>query len=354
MGLTKSRESYRDAVWWPHISKAVKEIVQRCPYCNKHRPSQPHEPFITTPLPELPWQKLAADLCELNGKTYLIVTDYYSRWLEILSLPKASSEGVIQKLVIILARFGIPEQIVTDNGPQFRSQVFADFTEAYEITHITLRTYYTQANGMAERAVKTEKTILRQENPALALLSYRDTPTEPTRESPAKLLMGRRLRTTVPTFKQNLKPKCPNIIKVKLNDTRAKSANERTYNRRYSARLLPSLQKGDKVHVKTDAEKQWKTMGVIMDFAGTPRSLVVKTSEGDMVRRNRQHLLLTNQEENNNGSTSVPAAVILEPESGSVTPESNAPDPPEPELGRRGLLVTRSGRIVKPPIKFSY
>ncbi|RXN22487.1 Transposon Ty3-I Gag-Pol poly [Labeo rohita] len=97
MGLTKSRERYRDAVWWPHISKAVMEKVQRCPYCNKHRPSQPCEPLITTPLPELPWQKLAADLCELTGKTYLIVTDYYSRWLEILSLPKASSEGVIQK-----------------------------------------------------------------------------------------------------------------------------------------------------------------------------------------------------------------------------------------------------------------
>ncbi|KAL0175066.1 hypothetical protein M9458_031034, partial [Cirrhinus mrigala] len=177
MGLTKSRERYRDAVWWPHISKAVKEKVQR--------PSQPREPLITTPLPELPWQKLAADLCELNGKTYLIVTDYYSRWLEILSLPKASSEGVIQKLVSIIARFGILEQIVTDNGPQFRSQVFTDFIKAYEIIHITSSPYYPQANGMAERAVKTAKTILRQENPALALLSYRDTPTEPTRESPA-------------------------------------------------------------------------------------------------------------------------------------------------------------------------
>uniref|UniRef100_A0A673G6N8 Integrase catalytic domain-containing protein n=1 Tax=Sinocyclocheilus rhinocerous TaxID=307959 RepID=A0A673G6N8_9TELE len=236
-----------------------------------------------------------------------------------------SSEAVIQKLVSIIARFGIPEQIVTDNGPQFRSQLFADFTEAYEITHVTSSPYYPQANGMAERAMKIAKTILRQENPVLALLSYRDTPTEPTRESPAKLLMGRKLRTTVPTFKQNLKRRFPNIIKVKLNDARAKGANERAYNRRYSARPLPSLQKGDKVRVKTDAEKQWKTTGVIMKSAGTPRSLVVKTSEGDVIRRNRQHLLLTNQEENSNGSTSVPAAVISEPESGCVTPESNAP-----------------------------
>lgn len=91
-----------------------------------------------------------------------------------------------------------------------------------------------------------------------------------------------------------------------------------------------------------------------MESAGTPKSLVVKTSEEDAISRNRQHLLLTNQEENSNASTSCPAAIISEQESDCVNPESNAPAPPEPELGRRGLVVTRSGRIVKPPIKFSY
>lgn len=78
-GVTKCRERYRDAIWWPKISQAVTDKVLSCSHCNKHKPSQHSEPLITTPLPELPWQKLAADF---KGKNFLVVMDYYSRWLE--------------------------------------------------------------------------------------------------------------------------------------------------------------------------------------------------------------------------------------------------------------------------------
>ncbi|KAI2647671.1 hypothetical protein H4Q32_027377 [Labeo rohita] len=234
MGLTKSRERYRDAVWWPHISKAVKEKVKG----------------VLTVIS-------IGQVSHVSRLSLHPCQNLHGRNLQL------SCHPVKWSFKSFIARFGIPEQIMTDNGPQFRSQVFADFTKAYKITRITSSPYNPQANGMVKHAVKTAKTILRQENPALALLSYRDTPTEPTRESPAKLLMGRKLRTTVQMFKQNLKPRCPNIIKVKLNDARAKSANERTYNRRYSARLLPFLQKGDKVRVKTDAEKQLESLWIL-------------------------------------------------------------------------------------------
>lgn len=106
-GLTKSRECYRGAVWWPGIASDMKRLVSSCKHCNIHRPSQNKEPLITTPLPDLPWQKLAADLCELKGRHYLIVIDYFSRWLEILELPKTTSETIIQKLKGIFTRFGI-------------------------------------------------------------------------------------------------------------------------------------------------------------------------------------------------------------------------------------------------------
>ncbi len=95
-GLTKCREHYKGAVWWPGIASDVKRLVSSCKHCNIHRPSQNKEPLITTTLPDLPWQKLAADLCELRGRHYLIVIDYFSRWLEILELPKTTSETVIQ------------------------------------------------------------------------------------------------------------------------------------------------------------------------------------------------------------------------------------------------------------------
>ena len=86
LGLNKCRERYRDAIWWPTISQEVKDKVLSCSHFNKHKLSQHGEPLITTPLSELPWQKLTADLCEFKGKNFLVVVDYYSRWLEILSL----------------------------------------------------------------------------------------------------------------------------------------------------------------------------------------------------------------------------------------------------------------------------
>lgn len=200
-----------------------------------------------------------------------------------MSLTSTTSEPVISKLLSIFAQFGIPEELITDNSPQFASQQFKDFMSKYDIQHTTSSPFYPQANGLAERAVRTAKSILRQPDPQLSLLSYRDTATEPTKESPARLLMGR-LRTTVPKLNNLLRRAWPNLSTVKQNDTKAKKAYQSTYNRRYSAKPLPVLDVGDRVRLKTDTEKEWSGTGVIQATSSTPRSFVVKTPEGDTFR----------------------------------------------------------------------
>lgn len=153
-----------------------------------------------------------------------------------MSLTQTTSEAVISKLMSIFTRFGIPEELITDNGLQFTSQLFQVFTSKYDIQHTKSSPYYPQANGMAERAVRTAKSILRQQDPQLALLIYRDTATEPTKESPARLLMGRRVRTTVPKLHHQLTPAWPNLSTVRQTDAKAKQAYEYTYNRRYTTK----------------------------------------------------------------------------------------------------------------------
>ncbi len=193
-----------------------------------------------------------------------MVTDYYSRLLEILSITKTTSEAVITKLLSIFARFGIPEELVTDNSQQFTSLQFKDFIFKHDIQQTTSSPYHPQSNGMAERAIRTAKSNLKQPDPQLALLSYRDTATEPTRESPGRLLMGRRLWTTVPKLKHPLRPDWPNLSIVRQTDAKAKQAYKSTYNRRYSAKLLPALGVGDRVRLKTDtegAERDWSYPG---------------------------------------------------------------------------------------------
>lgn len=91
----------------------------------------------------------------------------------------------------MLARHGIPEQFISDDGPQFSVHTFAKFGEEYGFTHILNSPRYAQANGEVERAVQTVKNLLKKNaDPDMALMAYCATPLE-SGCTPAELLMGR-------------------------------------------------------------------------------------------------------------------------------------------------------------------
>ena len=114
------------SVWWPRVTNAFKQFVQSCPTCQ--RVTVPHrEPLLTNPLPSYPWEHVAADLFELKCSTYLLVADYYSRFVEVQKLTITTSSGIVTQLKAIFARFGIPATLITDNGPQFDSQHMKEF-----------------------------------------------------------------------------------------------------------------------------------------------------------------------------------------------------------------------------------
>ena len=107
----------------------------------------------------------------------------------------------------IFALHGIPDTVVSDNGPQYISQEFADFAKDMGFTHITSSPLYPQANGEVERAVQTAKNILRKNaNPHLGLLAYRSAPLA-NGLTPSEILMGRRLRNKLPLVPENLRPR---------------------------------------------------------------------------------------------------------------------------------------------------
>ena len=90
----------------------------------------------------------------------------------------------------VFARFGFPEEIVSNNGPQFASSEFRSFVESNWITRITPSPFLPNANGETERAVQTAKLIIRQRAPWLALLLYRETEISANGHSPTQLLIG--------------------------------------------------------------------------------------------------------------------------------------------------------------------
>ena len=81
-GITKYRQRAKASVWWPGLSHQLEEDVEQCPTCIKERVN-PAESVIPSELPDRSWQKVAADLFELTGHPYLLVIDYFSRYIEV-------------------------------------------------------------------------------------------------------------------------------------------------------------------------------------------------------------------------------------------------------------------------------
>ena len=191
-------------MWWLHLSKQLEDLIQKCPVCCKEQ-LQSMEPLIVSELPGRPWYKVATDLFQWKGASYLIIVYYFSHYIEIARLANESAGEVVRHTKSIFAWHGIPEIVVSDNGPQL---TFKDFANKYEFIHHTSSPYHPQGNGEAERAVRTIKSLLRKaEDPYLALLSYCATPVAGLGFiSLAELLMSRMLRTTVPLCHSCLQP----------------------------------------------------------------------------------------------------------------------------------------------------
>ena len=106
--------------------------------------------MIPSTLPNRPWEKIGTDLFEFKGTAYLLLVDYYSRYIEIVKLSTTTALGVISAMKPIFARHGIPNVIISDNGPQYASQELRDFAAAYNFQHFTSSPYHPEGNREAE------------------------------------------------------------------------------------------------------------------------------------------------------------------------------------------------------------
>uniref|UniRef100_A0A3Q2Q1F1 Integrase catalytic domain-containing protein n=1 Tax=Fundulus heteroclitus TaxID=8078 RepID=A0A3Q2Q1F1_FUNHE len=224
-----------------------------------------------TEIPDEPWQKVGTDLFYLDGKNYLLVIDYLSNYPEIALLPNMSAACVIKHMKSIFARHGIP-------------QVFQDFAKEYDFHHVTSSPLYAQSNGKAEKGVHIVKQLLKKaqeshSDPYLALLSYRASPLEHGL-SPAEILMGRRLRTTLPYICEQKQKE----VKQKLLQKRQKANYDK------STKSLVPLARHDTVRVHDS--NTWSKKATVLEEV-SPRSYNVKAEDGQVLRRNRRSLLKT-------------------------------------------------------------
>lgn len=283
LGMTKCRARAKHSVWWPGLSGELTKLIESCDTCARERVNF-KETLLPTEFPSRPWSTVGADLFQLDNKHYLVVVDYFSRYFEVAKLTSTSSEGVVEHFKSIFARHGIPEVVRSDNGPQFASEPFRKFARDWNFSHVTSSPRFPQSNGEAERAIRTIKGLLKKSSdPYLALMAYRAAPLA-NGYSPTELLMGRKIRTTVPVLPSQLNPACTDVEDLRKAEQRYKDKQRQDYNRRHRAHDMPCLQPGDHVWVRDMHQR-----GTVVSQAETPRSYIIETPRGTL-RRNRLHL----------------------------------------------------------------
>jgi len=212
------------------MNAEIKEYILKYDICNSFKPEQRLEPLMPHEIPSRPWQRVATDLFLFDQRHYLITFDYYSSFFEVDKLEIADSRTVIDKLKVLFSRHGISEIVISDNGPHYASADFAKFAKDWHFHHITFSPRNPQSNGKIESAVKICENIMKKAlrgtfDPYLALLDYRNTPTE-LGFSPAQRLFSRTTRNLLPLTRKLLEPETlpTQDVQQKLINSRQKQA----------------------------------------------------------------------------------------------------------------------------------
>lgn len=338
LGVEGCLRRARECLYWLGMNEEIKTFISKCDICRSVDPKQQKETLHPHDMASRPWAKVGTDLFSFHNKDYLVTVDYYSNFWEVDYLPDTKSNTVIRKLKAHFARQGIPDTVISDNGPQYASLEFQRFSQKWGFEHRTSSPGYPQSNGKAESAVKTAKRLMlkaaaARQDPYLAMLDHRNTPSQGLNTSPAQRLLSRRTRTLLPTRDILLEPEVTHNDKG-LKDNRERQ--EKYYNR--TAKDMDSLTSGDSVRVQPcDTHKDWRHAKVVQQVSH--RSYEVELESGGVLRRNRRHLRRCPTE--HTPTQDQPT----QPPTEEAIPPGAPPGVPSMEQGP----VTRSGRqIVRP------
>ncbi|RLU18028.1 hypothetical protein DMN91_010270 [Ooceraea biroi] len=189
-GIIKCRNRANSSLWWPGISRDIKQKIKQCRVCAEHRPNRP-EPLLPSKFPDYPWEVVAMDLFKFKDNWYLLVTDYYSRYPELY-----------------------------------------------------------KSNGFIEVMVKTMKLSLEKTGDMhLFFMEYRLTPLE-CGFTPSELLMGRKIRSLLPIHPDNLTPVLIDR-KVLLHRENVRIQRQKTnHDEKHYTKESIALKEGDEVWIK--------------------------------------------------------------------------------------------------------
>ena len=149
-GMLKMKLRVQQSMYWLGINKDIENHVMSCDPCQVNGRSQQKELIIPFEVPNRPWQIVGINLFHHNKGWYIIVADYGSKYPWIQALPATASIDVISALKSCFAEYGIPEDVVSDNGSHFTSQEYQLFAVSYDFKLTTSSPHYPRGHGFVE------------------------------------------------------------------------------------------------------------------------------------------------------------------------------------------------------------
>lgn len=245
-GVSKMKAVARSHVWWPSLDSDIVATVQGCGACQQQqRPSRP-VPLMPWPFPDRAWSRIYVDYAGPYRNSYFFIAiDAFSKWIEVFPVSSPSAGSTIACMRVMFANHGLPDMVVSDNGPAFVSEAYEIFLKKNGVKRMLVPPCHPASNGAAERAVQTMKVKLQKVGTgdlhaqiARILLTYRSTPHEVTECCPSELLMGRKLRTALDLLRPDLRT---TVLQKQI-------AQKRDYDHRAKPRA--QAQPGDRVFAR--------------------------------------------------------------------------------------------------------
>ena len=270
LGIEKTKQFLRSKVWWPGLDKDVTEFIKNCGTCLAVNPDGQErlEPLKIKHVPTKPFSTVHIDLFGPleSGVTILGIIDELSRWPELYVLERTQTKDVIEALDTTFCRFGNPDHLVSDNGPQFISWEFKNYLDREGIGHHLVTPYYPQANSSIERFFRTlkkfvkvcsieKKELSQQLNNFLRM--YRNTPLRSTGFSPADMILRYNVGCKLPIIDEIRKESTQSMYReARKKDTKYKNDIKTKADIDQKRFVKSKLQPGDLVLVKYQRPKK--------------------------------------------------------------------------------------------------
>jgi len=168
LGVKKTKEKIKQRLFWNGMNKDIHSYVKTCHVCPKTKSEKLRPPgLLGTVKPATAiFESLYIDLqgplpiSQKRNKFILVIVDQLSKWVEFFAIPTATAHRIVQLMEDhVFCRFGVPKNIITDQGSQFISKLLAKCCQEWGIKHYFCSPYHPQPN-ISEKTNQTLKTMI--------------------------------------------------------------------------------------------------------------------------------------------------------------------------------------------------